>query len=252
MEKQLTTGSSIRAICFDYYGTLVHTRNGEPFVLIDRWLKESIGKKGDLDFIERVSMSFAKERARFLYHMPGFYTGKQLLNNCYSIICHKYQIETQKELFMEYVKHVFTDTVLYESTEYVLEKLRKKYLIGLVTNADNDILYESLHKHVLTFDFIVTSEMERCNKPGKEIFQKALKCAKLPAHEILMVGDSWTEDILPSRELGMHSAYINRKHIMQDVDNDILQITNIWELLDFLDINEKVIEEEIIINCINY
>lgn len=237
MEKQSTIGCSIRAICFDYYGTLVRTRDGEPFTLIDRWLRESIGERKDSAFLDQIVMAFAKERARFLYRVRDFYTGKQLLKNCYSIVCRKYQIEPQVSLFLEYVKHVFTDTVLFEGTKSVLESLRKRYVIGLVTNADDDILYESLHRHGLVFDFIVTSESVRCNKPGKEIFQKAFSYAKIPADEILMVGDSWTEDILPAKELGMLCAFINRKNIIQDVPADILQISDIRELLGILDTN---------------
>lgn len=224
MEKLSTIGCSIRTICFDYYGTLVQTRQGEPFTLIERWIKES-------GFINEIGMSFAKERARLLYHVPDFYTGKQLLKKCYAEVCHKYQMEPKERLFLEYVKSVFSDTVLFEGTKEVLENLSKRYAIGLVTNADDDILYQSIHKHGLEFNFVVTSEAVRCNKPGKAIFQKAIECANVSAGELLMVGDSLTEDMLPAKEMGMGCVWMNRENRVQEVSEDLMQISDIRELL---------------------
>lgn len=223
MERLLTIGCSIRTICFDYYGTLVQTRQGEPFALIESWIKES-------GFPSEIGMSFAKERARLLYHAPDFYTGKQLLQKCYAALCHKYRIKPKEQLFLEYVRYVFTDTVLFEGTKEVLESLRKRYAIGLVTNADDDILYESIHKHDLQFDFVVSSEAVRCNKPGMTIFRKAMECANAWADELLMVGDSLTEDMLPAKELGMLCVWINRRNSMQGAE-DLVQISDIRELL---------------------
>lgn len=225
MEKRSTIGCGIRAICFDYYGTLVRTRRGDPFILIEKWIKDS-------GHINEIGMSFAKECARFLYHVPEFYTGKQLLENCYVEVCRKYQIEPKEPLFLEYVRRVFTDTVLFEGTKEVLENLRKAYVIGLVTNADDDILYQSIHKHGLRFDFVVTSEAVRCNKPGKAIFKKAIECANVSAVEMLMVGDSFTEDILPAKEMGMFCVWLNRKNRMQEVSENLVQISEIRELLE--------------------
>lgn len=225
MERLSTIGCNIRTICFDYYGTLVQTRQGEPFTLIERWIKES-------GSINKIGMSFAKERVRLLYHVPVFYTGKQLLEKCYAEVCRKYQIEPKMQLFLEYVKSVFSDTVLFEGTKEVLENLRKRYAIGLVTNADNDILYQSIQKHGLQFDFVITSEAVRCNKPGKAIFQKAIACAKVSASELLMVGDSLTEDMLPAREMGMNCVWMNREHRVQGVSENLRQIFDIKELLE--------------------
>jgi len=101
-----------------------------------------------------------------------------------------------------------------------------------VTNADNDILYQSIQKHGLQFDFVITSEAVRCNKPGKAIFQKAIACAKVSASELLMVGDSLTEDMLPAREMGMNCVWMNREHRVQGVSENLRQIFDIKELLE--------------------
>lgn len=91
MERLSTIGCNIRTICFDYYGTLVQTRQEDPFTLIERWIKES----GPID---EIGLSFAKAE-----------------------VCRKYQIEPKEQIFLEYVKNVFSDTVLFEGKKEVLE-----------------------------------------------------------------------------------------------------------------------------------
>lgn len=231
MEKRSTIGCSLQAICFDYYGTLVQAGREKPFALIDHWLQESVIGQKDPSFADGFVMAFAKERARLLYHSRRFFSGKQLLENCYLAVCYKYQIEPQKQRFIEYVKHVFSDTILYEDTKNVLDILKKKYIVGLVTNADNDILEASLRRHDLTFDFIITSEAAGCNKPEKKIFQKAFEILDIPTPQIAMVGDSLTEDIIPAKELEMFGIWMNKTDAVQVLYPDLLQISDIRELL---------------------
>lgn len=231
MDKKSTTGCGIRAICFDYYGTLVQAGNGKPFAQINHWLRQSVIGQIDSGIIDGFVAAFTKERVRLLYHSHKFFTGKQLLENSYFAACHRYQIEPQKQRFIEYVKHVFSDTVLYENTKDVLDILKKKYVVGLVTNADNDILEVSLHRHDLTFDFVITSESAGCNKPEKKIFQKAFEKLDIPASQISMVGDSLAEDIIPARELGMFCIWMNKAVAVQELYLDLIQITDIRELL---------------------
>lgn len=231
MDKKSTTGCEFQAICFDYYGTLVQAGNGKPFAQIDQWIRQSVIGQKDSGLIDGFVAAFAKERAKLLYHSNKFLTGKRLLENCYIAVCHKYQIEPQKQRFIDYVKHVFADTILYENSKNVLDILKKKYIVGLVTNADNDILEVSLHRHNLAFDFIITSESVGCNKPNKEIFRKAFEQLDIPAHKIVMVGDSLAEDIIPARELEMFCIWMNKATAVQELYRDLIQITDIRELL---------------------
>lgn len=230
MERISTSGCSIQAICFDYYGTLVQAGNGKPFVQIDQWLRESVNERADSSFCDRIVMSFAKERARLLYHSDVFLTGKKLLEECYLAVCNKYQLEPQTRRFIDYVRHVFSDTILYEDTKYVLDSLRKKYTVGLVTNADDDILNASLSKHDLTFDFIITSESAGCNKPEKEIFRLAVERLNVPVEKILMVGDSLQEDMIPAKEFGMACVWMNKTSTKQELYHDLAEVSDIREL----------------------
>lgn len=236
MEKISINGYNLQAICFDYYGTLVQAGNGKPFMQIDNWIRKSIIGKIDSRLSEQMIMSFAKERARLLYHSTEFLTGKRLLENSYSIVCHKYQIVPENELFINYVEDIFSNTVLFENTKYVMDLLRNNYVVGLVTNADNDILMKSLNKHDLSFDFIISSESAGYNKPDKEIFHKVFKKLGMRPEQILMVGDSWTEDIIPAKELNMSCIWMNKTNGTQKLYHDTIQISDIIELLNICNI----------------
>ena len=72
----------------------------------------------------------------------------------------------------------------------LITSLRTRLRVGLITNADNDILQQSILRQGFLFDFVVTSEDARCCKPSPAIFERALKQLDLSADRLLMVGDS--------------------------------------------------------------
>ena len=97
----------------------------------------------------------------------------------------------------------------------------KRQIIGLITNADNCYLYKSLRNNGFKFNFIITSEDSQVNKPDEAIFRKALEYAGEPPQNILMVGDSLSEDIIPCRNVGINAVLIDRKSISENQPSQI-------------------------------
>lgn len=223
--------NNIKAICFDYYGTLVDV--GKPFYTIREWFHKSLQKQKLSISSNRFCNYFNKRRAKYTYQVSKFYTGREILITAYMDACEKYKVQADYNGFEYLLKTLFILPEAFHDVSKSLVLLRKKYLIGLVTNADNEFLYQSVNRQGFHFDFIKTSENAKCNKPNLKIFEEAVIKTNFKKHEILMIGDSIAEDILPAKELGINSILINRegKKSVEDIE----EISGMEELLHLVD-----------------
>ena len=79
--------------------------------------------------------------------------------------------------------------------------------LGIISNWD-ERLRPLLDQLELTpfFDVIVVSTEVGCCKPAPEIFRDTLRLLKLPAGQVLHVGDSEAEDIVGATKVGMRAV----------------------------------------------
>jgi putative hydrolase of the HAD superfamily len=93
----------------------------------------------------------------------------------------------------------------------VLERLRAHARIGVVSN---NLLAEQREKmrHCGLepyVDALVVSEEAGISKPDPAIFAIALARLDAAPHEAVMIGDSWTADVLGARAAGIHAIWFN-------------------------------------------
>ena len=94
----------------------------------------------------------------------------------------------------------------------VLEQLRRHYPLVLVSNFYgnlNTVLREFHLDHLFTL--VVESAQVNIRKPDPAIYQYAVDRIGLPADELLVVGDSIKNDILPAHSVGCHTAWLTAK-----------------------------------------
>ena len=111
------------------------------------------------------------------------------------------------EGFMEYVR-------IDEHTVEVLQRLQRKYKLGIVSNfAIPECIMKLLETHDLNkfFDVVVVSGAVNRRKPSPEIFQQALKKLGVDATETVFVGDTVDADIKGAKDTGMKTIYIERR-----------------------------------------
>ncbi|MEX1029138.1 MAG: HAD-IA family hydrolase [Paenibacillaceae bacterium] len=129
--------------------------------------------------------------------------------------------------------------IVYEETFAVLDKLRGKYKLLLLTNGSPDLQNEKIASvPVLAsyFNHIVISGNHGKGKPSASIFQHAMELLDIKAEEGLMVGDKLTTDIMGSNSVGMPSVWMNRHHISRN--DDIIpkfEVSNLQELFNIID-----------------
>jgi HAD superfamily hydrolase (TIGR01509 family) len=95
---------------------------------------------------------------------------------------------------------------LLPSTRAVLERIRQKYRIAVISNADGKI------ENVLSrcgiadcFESITDSGIVGFEKPRAEIFEAALRTMNVRADQSLYVGDVYSVDYIGATNAGMHA-----------------------------------------------
>ncbi|MBU8907985.1 HAD family hydrolase [Desertibacillus haloalkaliphilus] len=108
---------------------------------------------------------------------------------------------------------------VYEETFQVLDELKEKYQLLLLTNGSPTLQNEKLDltpELVPYFDHILVSGAFGRGKPDPAIFEHALFLMSLQKDEAIMVGDNLHTDILGSNRIDMKNVWINHHAI----DND--------------------------------
>ncbi|MGZ0050103.1 HAD family hydrolase [Brevibacillus gelatini] len=114
------------------------------------------------------------------------------------------------EMFVEERK---SRPIVYEETFEVLDQLKAKYKLLLLTNGSPDLQKQKLAgvpKLAAYFDHIVISGDFGRGKPAAEIFEHAMSLLGITAEEGVMIGDKLTTDIQGSNAVGMRNMWINR------------------------------------------
>ena len=98
---------------------------------------------------------------------------------------------------------------LYPEAKAVLEKLHRKYRLGIIAN-QNPGTEERLMKFGIDgyFELILASAEEGIAKPDSEIFLRALCRAKCSPENAAMIGDRLDNDIAPANRLGITTVRV--------------------------------------------
>ncbi|WP_445384269.1 YjjG family noncanonical pyrimidine nucleotidase [Robiginitalea sp. IMCC44478] len=111
----------------------------------------------------------------------------------------------------EYIRHLSSKTHLMPHSIEVLEYLKGKYRLHIITNGFREVQHRKLENSRLTPYFIEVIDSERAGvrKPDPKIFEMALEVAEVPAQKALMIGDSLEADIIGSRKAGLQALHFN-------------------------------------------
>ncbi len=117
----------------------------------------------------------------------------------------------------------------------VLEYLRPRYPMTIVTNGFEEIQYTKMASSGLTsyFKNVVTSARAGYKKPAKEIFQFALTEGGFEAHEAIMIGDNLLTDIGGAHNASVDTIFFNPNKIQHE-ENPRYEIHDLKQLMEIL------------------
>lgn len=121
--------------------------------------------------------------------------------------------ELSKKIADDYIHYSPLKTNLYPGTHEILEYLKGKYQLHIITNGFEEVQFRKINASGLDkyFSNVITSEEAGCKKPDPGIFEYALKAANASAKECLMIGDDIEVDIIGARNAGIDQVYFNNK-----------------------------------------
>jgi len=99
----------------------------------------------------------------------------------------------------------FPDTVA------ALGKLKNRYKLAIVSNTDDDLFAQTARLLEVPFDWVITAQQAGSYKPSHNNFRLALERIARPADEVLHCAQSIYHDVVPARELGLATVWVNRR-----------------------------------------
>jgi putative hydrolase of the HAD superfamily len=128
------------------------------------------------------------------------------------------------DTFFEQVYDTFRDSqgwVLFPETVEVLNELKNRGLkLGVISNFDDRIYSVMRSLNILHFfdTITISSETGYC-KPDPQIFAAAVGALKIPAPQILLVGDTLADDVEAGGRAGLGAVLLDRHGRYPDLNS---------------------------------
>ncbi len=120
---------------------------------------------------------------------------------------------------------------------FVVKKLSSKYKLTLVSNFYGNINKVLKNFNLLcSFEGIIESAVVGVRKPNPAIFSLGVRELGFEAHETVVVGDSFSKDIIPAKAAGCHTIWLKGEGWKEETDDSVpdVIITDLEQLLDIL------------------
>jgi putative hydrolase of the HAD superfamily len=147
-------------------------------------------------------------------------------------------VSLANEISEEYIFASPRKGILIPGTIEVLEYLKTKYHLHIITNGFEEIQKVKMEYAGLNgyFENIVTSEEAGSKKPDTGIFNYALEKAGAEVNESLMIGDDFNVDIIGATAIGMDTVFYD-PHNSDMIDQEATyRVAHLTDLLSFLKI----------------
>ena len=115
----------------------------------------------------------------------------------------------------DFLERTTLRTKLVDGTMELLEYLKPKYKMHILSNGFREVQYKKIKNSGLTsyFDKIILSDEIGINKPHVDFFNHALKTTNSYPSETLMIGDSWDADIMGAYNSNIHQLWYNPEEL---------------------------------------
>jgi 2-haloalkanoic acid dehalogenase type II len=120
-------------------------------------------------------------------------------------------------------------------TNPALERLARRFELGILSNIDDDLLAATRKHFTVNFRIIVTAQQIKSYKPGFKHFETARALAG--AAGFLHAAQSYFHDVVPATRLNIPVAWINRNASVVEANGPrpTYELRNLTELADLLE-----------------
>src|SRR5690554_7870347 len=144
--------------------------------------------------------------------------------------------EYAKNLSDDFLDRTTRETRLVEGTIELLEYLKPKYKMHILSNGFREVQYKKIENSGLQpyFDKIILSEDAGINKPHRDMFTHALKTTNSKRDQTMMIGDSWEADIVGAFNSRIDQIWFNPKEIPHEEFEPTYTVRRLMEIKDIL------------------
>ena len=137
-------------------------------------------------------------------------------------------------LSVEYIHYLPKFNHLFDGTIEILDYLKTKYNLHIITNGFAEIQENKLNNSYIThyFKSITNSEMAGVKKPNSLIFDYALNLANAKKENSIMIGDCIEADVQGALDAGLDAIFFNENKAV--VRDNIKQVNHLLELKKYL------------------
>ncbi len=226
--------SQFDVITFDCYGTLVDWEAG-----IRSAFRRALVKTGASQSLESRAFQLYEEEERRIE--------KEVPHLLYREVLSKAGLAVAKRIgwaLTETESHFLAKDlprwIPFADTNPALEKLARRYTLGILSNVDNDLIEGTLNHFPIRFDMIVTAENVKSYKPGLAHFEEARRIIGND-RSWLHVAASRYHDIEPASRLGISAVWVNRKNVSLEggpLKESTREVRDLRELVGWLEGND--------------
>ena len=156
------------------------------------------------------------------------------LNDTFTALDVKVKTSMIHKLSEDYITYLCTFNHLFDGTEEILEYLKPKYKLHIITNGFKEVQQGKLNKANINhyFETVTNSEMVGVKKPNPRIFQHALEKARAFPQNSIMIGDNLEADVLGAIDVGLDAICFNYHN--ENINNEIKEINCLLEIKNYL------------------
>jgi 2-haloalkanoic acid dehalogenase type II len=216
--------SVIKAVAFDAYGTLFYwdfvqtvqevldlqelggnheevakTFQDEAFRKVSVWSQDSTAEDGKLD------------RKRLTDGPPPPWVATwETWRKQFEYTFAKFELDGDPVAGANHLRAVLSHAPAYPDAFETVERIAQRYLVGLMSNADEDFLQSAVSVNRLRFSVIQSSESLRIYKPNRAAFLALAQRFSCEPWQVLYVGDTPGADVAGAINAGLRAAYVRR------------------------------------------
>jgi putative hydrolase of the HAD superfamily len=157
------------------------------------------------------------------------------LKNTFDAINYSISDDLIDIIAVEYIDFLPDFNHLFEYTFEILEYLKDKYQLHIITNGFEEIQIKKMESSNILhyFNSVITSESVGVKKPNPKVFYHALEVANAKKENSIMIGDNIEADVLGAINIGMQAIHCNfEQEIIADIN--IISIASLLELKQYL------------------
>ncbi|MCH9756908.1 MAG: haloacid dehalogenase type II [Gammaproteobacteria bacterium] len=210
MKMNMREDGAIKAVLFDTFGTVVdwHGTMVQEFGVL--FNQKNITSVDCEQFVDAWVTSYAENMSDIAEGRAPFLTVDALNKMALDELLERYQITSY---FTENERHhmwmIWHRLKAWPDSVSGLRALKKRFIIGTLSNGNVKMLVDLSKKENLDWDVIFSGELFGHYKPDPVVYQSAVKMLNLKPSEILLVA-SHRYDLEAARQLGFKTAYIFR------------------------------------------